>query len=131
MKQRIIRNEKNIKFLNSLITNGFYKGYIGQEKFELIPNHFINNYRIIGVLNENNAYELEFDYNSPMNIASKLAIIVIVIASIIFLANKIWIFPVLFSVFGLILFINFNLKRTKELNILTDKFLEFHKSENQ
>jgi len=40
-----------------------------------------------------------------------------------------WIFPIVVIIFGLILFSDFKLKEKKEINLLTDKLLEFHKTE--
>jgi hypothetical protein len=72
MRQTITKTEKNIMFLNKIIVEGFYKGFIENDKFELMRNNFPNNHRIMGNLNENGSYVLKFDYKSPMNFLAKL-----------------------------------------------------------
>ena len=74
MRQTITKSDKNLKILNKLIMNGFYTGYIGPEKFELMPKRFPNNHRLIGLINENGNYDLKFDFKWPMNIAGKVLI---------------------------------------------------------
>tara|TARA_R100000935_G_scaffold15037_3_gene29868 strand:+ start:15 stop:410 length:396 start_codon:yes stop_codon:yes gene_type:complete len=129
MNQTITKNDKNLKILNELVLNGFYNGYIGNEKFELMRNHFPNNHRLIGTLNETGNYDLKFDFKSPMNILAKILLGLGVLISIISLIKGNWIFPIVFVIFGLIFFANFKLKEKKEIKIFTDKLLELRKSE--
>ncbi|ULC58795.1 hypothetical protein MBM09_12865 [Flaviramulus sp. BrNp1-15] len=129
MRQTITKSDKNLKILNKLIVNGFYSGYIGPEKFELIRNHFPNNHRLIGLLNNAGNYDLKFDFKSPLNIFSKILLGLGLLISIISLIKGNWILPIVFVVFGLIMFAGFKLKEKKEINIFTDKLLEFHKTE--
>ena len=67
-------------------------------------NHFPNNHRLIGILNDTGNYDLKFDYKSPMNILAKVLL-------------------------GLILLADFKLKEKKEINLFTDKLLKYHKTE--
>ena len=71
MIQTITKTERSINTLYKLISSGYYEGEIGDEKFELCRTKFPVNYRIIGTLNENEKYEISFDYIFPMNIAAK------------------------------------------------------------
>ena len=130
MKQTITKNDKNLRILNKLIVNGFYNGFIETEKFELIRNHFPNNYRLIGILNDTGNYDLKFDFKSTMKIHAKILFVLGFLISIISLIKGMWILPILFVVFGLIVFTDFKLKQKKEINIFTDKLLEFHKTES-
>jgi len=129
MRQTITRSDKNLRILNKLIVNGFYTGYVGPEKFELMRNRFPNNHRLIGILNDNGNYDLKFDFKSPMNIAGKISIALGILTSIVSLIKGNWILPIVFIVFGLIMFMDFKLKEKKEINLFTDKLLEFHKTE--
>jgi intein/homing endonuclease len=83
MRQTITKTEKNIMFLNKIIVEGFYKGFIENDKFELMRNNFPNNHRIMGNLNENGSYVLKFDYKSPMNFLAKLLFGLGILVSII------------------------------------------------
>ncbi|WP_431472165.1 hypothetical protein I5168_00890 [Nonlabens sp. SCSIO 43208] len=129
MRQTITKSDKNLRILNKLIVNGFYNGYIGTEKFELMRNRFPNNHRLIGIVNETDNYDLKFDFKPPMNILAKILLGLGILISIISLIKGNWILPIVFVVFGLIMFADFKLKEKKEINILTDKLLEFHKTE--
>ncbi|MFI1743756.1 hypothetical protein ACH5TW_04800 [Flavobacteriaceae bacterium MEBiC06508] len=129
MRQTITKSDKNLKILNKLIENGFYNGYIGTEKFELMRNCFPNNHRIIGIVNDTGNYDLKFDFKSPMNILAKVLLGLGILISIISLIKGNWVLPIVFFVFGLIMFANFKLKEKKEINIFTDKLLGFHKTE--
>lgn len=129
MRQTIKKNDKNLKILSKLIANGFYNGYVGTEKFELMRNRFPNNHRIIGILNDTDNYDLRFDFKSPMNILAKVLLALGILVSIISLIKGNWILPIIFIVFGLIMLADFKIKEKKEINLLTDKLLEFHKNE--
>ena len=127
MRQTITKSDKNLKILNNLIANGFYTGYVGPEKFELMPKRFPNNHRLIGIINESGDYDLKFDFKSPMNIAGKILIGLGILTVIVSLINGNWILPMAITIFGLIFFADFKLKEKKEINRLTNKILEFYK----
>lgn len=129
MKQTITKSDINLKILNKLIVNGFYNGYVGTEKFELMRNRFPNNHRIIGISNNEGNYNLKFDLKSPMNILAKFLLALGILISIISLIKGIWILPIALIIFGLIMLIDFKLKEKKEINLFTDKLLEFHKTQ--
>ena len=129
MRQTITKSDKNLKILNKLIVNGFYNGYVETEKFELMRNRFPNNHRLIGILNDAGNYDLKFDFKSPMNILSKVLLGLGILISIISLFKGNWILPIVFVVFGLIMFVDFKLKEKKEISLFTDKLLDFHKAE--
>jgi hypothetical protein len=131
MRQTITNSDKNLKILNKLIVNGFYNGYEGTEKFELNRNHFPNNHRLIGILNDVGNYELKFDFKSPMNILAKILLGLGILISFISLIKGNWIIPIVFIVIGIIMFTDFKLKQKKEINIFTNKLLEFHKAESK
>ena len=109
--------------------NGYYNGYIGTQKFEIMRNYFPNNHRIIGILNDDGDYELKFDFTSPMNIAAKLLLALGILISIISLIKGNWILTIPLVIFGLFILINFKLKEKKEINLFTDKLLELYKTE--
>ncbi|WAC02150.1 hypothetical protein N7U66_05065 [Lacinutrix neustonica] len=129
MRQTITKSDKNLKILNNLIVNGFYNGYVGTKKFELMRNRFPNNHRIIGISNDGKNYDLKFDFKSPLNIAVKFLLTLGILISIISLIKGNWILPIVVVIFGLIILIDFKLKEKKEINFFTDKLLVFHKTE--
>jgi len=129
MRQTITRSDKSLRILNKLIVSGFYTGYIGPEKFELMRNRFPNNHRLIGFLNDSGNYDLKFDFKPPMNAALKVLIGFGILTSTIYIIKGNWILPISLIVFGLIIFVDFKLKEKKEINLLTNKMLEFHKTE--
>ncbi|WP_241489655.1 hypothetical protein [Lacinutrix algicola] len=110
--------------------NGFYNGYVGTEKFELMRNRFPNNHRLIGTVNDTGNYDLKFVFKSPMNILAKVLLVLGILISIISLIKGNWILPIVFIIFGVIMFADFKLKEKKEINLFTDKLLEFHKTDN-
>ncbi len=91
MRQTITKSDKHLEILNKLIVNGFYTGYIGAEKFELLPTRFPNNHRLIGIINDNGNYDLKFDFKSPMNIAVKIALGLGILTIIVSLLMSNWI----------------------------------------
>jgi hypothetical protein len=129
MKQTITKNDKSLRILNKLINNGFYKGYVGAEKFELKRNYFPNNHRIFGVLNDEMKYEVTSGFEKLMKINANIALILGVIMSIVFVIKGNWIMSLLIILFGLIFMIIFKLKEKNELELFTNKFLEFYKIE--
>ena len=129
MRQTITKSDKNLRILNKLIVNWFYNGYVGTEKFELMRNRFPNNHRLIGIVNDAGNYDLKFDFKSPMNIAAKFLLVLGILISIISLIKGNWILPIAIAIFGLIMIIDFKLKEKKEINLFTEKLLEFHKTE--
>ncbi len=130
MRQTITKSDKNLRILNKLIVNGFYNGYVGTEKFELMRNRFPNNHRLIGTVNDTGNYDLKFVFKSPMNILAKVLLVLGILISIISLIKGNWILPIVFIIFGVIMFADFKLKEKKEINLFTDKLLEFHKTDN-
>lgn len=130
MRQTITKSDKNLRILNKLIVNGFYNGYVGTEKFELMRNRFPNNHRLIGTVNDTGNYDLKFVFKSPMNILAKVSLVLGILISIISMIKGNWILPIVFIVFGVIMFADFKLKEKKEINLFTDKLLEFHKTDN-
>jgi hypothetical protein len=129
MKQTISKNEKSLNILNKLVLNGLYNGSFESERFELKRNHFPNNYRLIGILNEDEKFEIISNFSDGMNLAAKFALIFGVITSIISLYKGNWIIPILLTVCGIITYTGFKLKGKKEIELLTNKFLEFYKME--
>ncbi|HMC01550.1 MAG TPA: hypothetical protein VKN14_11000 [Flavobacteriaceae bacterium] len=134
MTETISNNEKSFNILNKLILNGFYDGNINSNRIELSRKHgpfnWSYNHRIIGILNSENKFELDFDFKFPMNIAVKVAIGIGIIFTIVSVVYGNWFLPIPFFVVPfLIVFIDFKLKKRKEINLLTSKFLELYKSE--
>ena len=134
MTETISNNEKSFNILNKLILNGFYDGNISPNRIELNRKYGLfnsgGNHRIIGILNSENKFELNFDFKFPMNIAVKIAIGIGIVFSIISLAYGNWFLPIPFFITPfLITFFDFRLKKKKEINLLTSKFMEIYKSE--
>lgn len=118
-----------MKILNKLITAGLYTGYIGPEKFELRRNHFPNNHRLIGILNEHEKYEVKFDFKFPMNIAAKILLALGILVSVIAGIKGNWFLPLSIVVMGILLLVDFKLKQKKEIDLFTNKFLELYQRE--
>jgi hypothetical protein len=135
MTETISNNEKSFNILNKLILNGFYDGNISPNRIEFERKKFpsilsVSNHRIIGILNDENKFELSFDFKFPLNIAVKVAIGIGIIFSIVSLAYGNWFLPIPFFIIPfLITYIDFKLKKKKEINMLTSKFLELYNSE--
>lgn len=134
MKETISNNEKSFNILNKLILNGFYDGTVSPSRIELNRKYGLfnsgGNHKIIGILNNENQFELGFDFKSPMNIAVKIVIGIGIVFSIISLAYGNWLLPILFFIVPfLIAYFDFKLKKKKEITLLTSKFLEIYKSE--
>ena len=127
MRQTITKSEINLKILNKLIANGFYNGYVGTEKFELLRNRFPNNHRLIGILNDTGNYDLKFDFKSPMNIMAKILLGLGILISIISLFKGNWVLPIVFIVLTLIMVADFKIKEKKEIKLFTNKLLEFRR----
>ena len=134
MTNTISNNEKSFNILNKLILNGFYEGSISPNRIELSRKYGLfnwsYNHRIIGILNSENKFELDFDFKFPMNITVKVAIGIGIIFSIISLAYGNWFLPIPFFILPfLITYVDFKLKKKKEISLFTSKFLELYKSE--
>ena len=134
MTETISNNEKSFNILNKLILNGFYDGKIGPNRIELNRKYGLfnwgGNHKIIGILNEENRFELDFDFKSPMNVAVKVAFGIGIIFYIVSLVYGNWFLPIPFFIVPfLITNIDFKLKKKKEINILNSKFLELYKLE--
>ena len=126
MKPSIVKNDKNLKRLNRLIINNFYSGFIIDDKFELIRNHFRNNFRIIGILSDR-SFEIKSDYKATMSIIRKILLIIFGISAIYFLIIQNWLILILFILFILFDFIYLKIKADKEIKNFTDRLLELDK----
>jgi len=131
MKQTITKNDKSLKILNKLIANGFYNGYVGPEKFELLRNHFPNNHRIIGILNDDGKYDVNFDFKYPMNIAAKVLLGFGILMTVISIVKGDWLIPIVSALTGLFIITGFKVRQRKEIERFTNKFLEFDKAETE
>lgn len=134
MIETISNNEKSFKILNKLILNGFYDGNISPNRIELSRKYGLFNWSynhlIIGILNNENKFELDFDFKFPMNIVVKVVIGIGIIFTIVSLIYGNWFLPILIFVLPfLITFIDFKLKKKKEISLLISKFWELYKSE--
>ena len=127
MKHAITKNNKCFKILNKLILNGFYEGSISPNKFELSQKRFNNNFRLIGTLNNDDKFELSFDYKHPTNIAVKVAIALGLLTSIVLIINGNWIIPIAFIILGITMWLGFKLKEKKEIDQFINKYLEYSK----
>ena len=123
MTETISNNEKSFNILNKLILNGFYDGNISPNRIEFERKKFpsilsVSNHRIIGILNDENKFELGFDFKFPLNIAVKIAIGIGIIFSIVSLAHGNWLLPIPFFIVPfLITYIDFKIKKKKEINL--------------
>lgn len=127
MKKTISKNNTSLTVLKNLIEEKFYNGYISLEKFELTKNSFPNNYKLIGVSNKENRYELFVEYKPPLNIAYKSFLMFCIFVSLVFLIKNNWIVSLVFLVVLLVAFIGFKIKSRAEVNQFLDKYLEFYK----
>jgi hypothetical protein len=128
LRPSIIKNDTNLKKLNNLITNGFYSGQINSNDFELIRNHFPNNFRIIGSLNDGN-FEIRSDYTTTMSFLRKFLLVICFIISIYFLITQNWLFLIFIILFTVFDFIYLKIKTEKEINLFTDKLLQLNRFE--
>ncbi len=134
MTETISNNEKSLNILNKLIVNGFYHGKISPNRIELNGKYGLfnagGNHIIVGILNDENKFELDFDFKSPMNALVKIAIGIGIVFSIVSLIYGNWFLPIPFFIVPfLITYIDFKLKKKKEIPLLTSKFLELYKLE--
>jgi len=127
MKHTITKNDKCFKILNKLILNGFYYGSISPNKFELSQKKFNNNFKLIGILNGDDKFELSFDYKHPINIAVKVAVALGFLTSIVLIINGNWIIPIAFILLGITMWAGFKLMEKKEINQFIDKYLKYSK----
>ncbi len=111
--QLITNSDKTFQVLNKLLDSSFYNGYIENNKFEMSSNRWPNNHKIIGLLNEDNHFNLSFDYKYPTNIAIKILFVFIILTSLYFLINGIYLIPIISLIFGGFLLVRNRLKRKK------------------
>lgn len=110
--------------------NNHYSGTISPNRFEFSRTKFPYNYRIIGKLNSENCFDIDFDYKFPMSLAAKALIGFGLIVSIIQTINGNWLFPIVFFLVPfLIFYLNFRIKKRKEIRVFTSKFIEFYNRE--
>ncbi|WP_282076141.1 hypothetical protein [Maribacter aquivivus] len=131
MRQTITKNDKSLRILNKLITDGFYKGYVGPEKFELLRNGFPNNHVLNGLLNNEGKYDVKFNFKYPMDIAAKVLFGFGILMTVISILKSNWLIPVVSVLTGLFILIDFKLKEKKEIDRFTSKFLELDKRESE
>lgn len=130
MKQTITQSKKNIEILNRLIDNGLYYGYVENEKFELQINgpFFAEHFRIIGIANDKDLYEIRFSYMPYMKVITKVFeafSLAIVLTSFGF---GIYELSVFFAFVGLIPFVTMKYEERKEISRFTDRLLKYHKA---
>ena len=130
MKPTIVKNVKNLYRLKSLISNDFYFGFVEDKKFELSRNNFPNNFRIIGVLNERNSFDLKFDYKSPINFLIKVLFALNIFGILYSLFKGNWILLVVLILIILIQLISFKIKEKKEITLFIDKLLSLNVRES-
>ncbi|MFK8046528.1 MAG: hypothetical protein AB8B72_13610 [Crocinitomicaceae bacterium] len=131
MKHTISRSKLNLKFLNNILVEEFYKGFVGPEKFELVPNRFPNNYRLVGEINENDSFNIKLDWKQPIKTALVVFLAIGILASTLALIKGIWIPSFIFSISVLIIFADLKLKEKKEINQLVNQLLKFHKNQSE
>lgn len=129
MKRIVSNSDKTINALNRLITSGYYKGYVGTKKIEFIRDCFPNNYRLVGVLNDDNNYELKLDFIQPLNIFSRILFVIGFICSVVGLVLGNWKFIVVFLLISLFIFMVFKSKERKEMDVFLNKLLQLDKAE--
>lgn len=126
MKNTITKNPDNVSILHNLISSGHYKGFINSDNFELVRNHFPNNFRVIGNLNENGKFLVSSDYAKPLYYSVKVFDILGIIVSIaIFILKTNWIIPLLYFCIRLVSSIYSKSNKAKQMQLFTSKFLEF------
>ena len=90
---------------------------------------FINNYRLVGTLNDSGRYDVKFGHKFPLN---KLVLIVTPLAiatALVLIFTEYWeLSPVIFIVIG-IKFSFFKYHERKELNRFETEFLKLYKTQ--
>ena len=135
MKEIISNNEKSLNILNKLILNGFYDGNISTNRIELkrkkgLFNSSASNHRIIGTLNNENKFELDFDFKKSFRVVVKIAKGIGIILFIALFIKGNWFLTIPFFIVPfLIVSVNLKLEKKKEIKLLTSKYLELYKSE--
>ena len=134
MKQTITVNERSINILNKLVLNRHYSGTITPLRFEFErKNGLLNNtgnYILTGNVNSDREYELDLELRFPMNYIKNFLIVFGILFSIVSLIFQYWYLPILFvAVPFTVYYINFKLRRKKEIDHFTSKFLELYKLE--
>lgn len=136
MKETISNNKKSLFILNKLVQNGFYKGTVAPNKFELERNvpSFVSakNHQIIGTLNNDNKFEIDFKLKFPMDMLSKILFSLGVMFSIFWLIKRLWFLTIPFFIVPFLSITIYNkLKRKKEIKLFTSRFLELYKLEHE
>jgi hypothetical protein len=129
MKTSISNNSKTITILNKLIENGYYKGTIEKDKFELTstcPNHFM----IKGTLNNSNKFDLKQDESYTMIYLKNFIFSIGSIVSIVLVAIGNWFPLVAFIIISLFLIASSKLGERKIIKLFLDKYFEIEKRED-
>lgn len=129
MKQVITKTPKNVLILHKLISSGLYKGFVGPKGFELTRKSFPTNFGITGILYENGKYIVKSNFIKPLNYFEKIFNLIGILISIgilIFKSN--WVILLLYFGLRLISYLYIKVKREKEIELFTIKFLEFKNS---
>lgn len=113
-----------MKTLYKLISSGYYKGEIQENRFDLMRTDFVVNHKIIGVLNSNGKFDTKSINKNPL--AFNIFLIISTILSTLSFFNFIWIVSLIFVIFLIPILGMEYYKRRKEMNIFTSKFLSFH-----
>ena len=128
VKEFLKNNERTIKTLNKMILSNQYKGVIKNKHFVFKRNYFPNNFIITGTLNEENFFEIDFGYQKPLDILSKILLIFSVFICLFFIINQNLILTVLTLFFKGLKIIYFKKKGAKEFKFFMDSFIDFQKT---
>lgn len=128
MKTSISNNPKTITILNKLIENGYYKGTLEKDKFELTST-CSNHFKIKGTLNNSNKFDLKQDESYTMIYLKNFIFSIGSITSVVLLAIGNWIPLIGCIIVALFLIINSKLAERKTIKLFLEKYFEIEKRE--
>jgi len=122
MKETIANDEKSRHILNKLISEDFYEGVVQKHRFELSRKkgffNIADSYSLIGNLNEQNRFDLEFEFKALHQILIKIALVLGLLFTIFSIFSWNWFLPLVFVGFPFFtLMVSFQLKKKKEINL--------------
>ena len=128
MKPSISKNKKTSTILNKLIENGFYKGIIDDDKFELTgtyPNHL----KITGKLNDKENFELNIKHHFAVIYLTRFFFLFGTIFSILYSINGIWIPFFFLTILSIFVLLGSKYAEKKAITQFLEKFFEIEKRE--
>lgn len=117
-------NEKLFKVLHQIISDKHYEGITSPTNFELQRTSKSNNIKILGVLKEDDLFDIKHDYVFPTNYSFRIFLIILLVAIVVFAIQSNWFPVILFFVLGVGLLMSFKVKGEKQKELFIERFLE-------